>query len=226
MRVTVDLTPRFLDAIKAGDLARVEALLAEDPELPDAAHDGGVTPLMLAIYVGREEMIEVLMAGGAEVDVFAASAMGSVERIEELLAASPELVKAHSADGWTPLHLAAHFGRRAAAEALLARGADVRARSTNGMANTALHAALAGRHRDVVELLLARGADVNARQRGGYTALHAAAQHGDAVLTKLLVARGAEPALATDDGQTALALATAKGHDAVTNLLRQAGATA
>ena len=51
--------------------------------------------------------------------VFEACAAGEMERVERLLASDPAAVNTFSADGWTPLHLAAFFGhtenRRAAA---------------------------------------------------------------------------------------------------------------
>ena len=50
-----------------------------------------------------------------------------------------------SADGWTPLHLAAFFGSRMR-HVLLNTGAKVNERSTNPMQNMPLHAAASGRH--------------------------------------------------------------------------------
>ena len=77
-------------------------------------------------------------------------------------------MSAVSSDGWTPLHLAAFFGKGDAARLLLNKGASVTARSTNQMANTPLHAAAAGKHAEIVKLLLDHGANANARQHGGW----------------------------------------------------------
>ena len=73
---------------------------------------------------------------------------------------------AYAYDGWTPLHLAAFFGRREAAERLLGAGAALNAKSTNSLSNTPLHAAVAGGRTDVALLLIQRGAEVNASGRG------------------------------------------------------------
>ena len=215
------MTDRLFGCIRAGDAAGAGALLERQPGLANSRGSGGLTPIMLATYVGRPDLVELLVARGAEVDVFAAAARGDVGRLEALLAADPALAEAHSPDGWTPLHLAAHFGHGRAVRALLDRGADPNARSANTMANTPLHAALAGRHADVAELLLAYGAAVNATQHGGFTALHAAAQHGALALAELLLAHGADASAATDDGRTALTMADERGHAAVADLVRR-----
>lgn len=217
----VGMTDRLLGAIKAGDAVGASALLEREPGLANSRGSGGLSPIMLATYVGRPDLVELLLASGAEVDVFAAAARGDVGRLEALLAADAAHVEARSPDGWTPLHLAAHFGHKRAARALLDRGAAPDARSGNAMLNTPLHAALAGRHADVAELLLAYGAAVNATQHGGFTALHAAAQHGDLRLAELLLAHGADASAATDDGRTALMMADERGHAEVADLVRR-----
>jgi ankyrin repeat protein len=202
---------QLFEAIRAGDAATARAMLATRPVLANAPDESGIPPLLMATYYGRDEIAVMLLGAGAAVDVFAAAARGLTERLALLLDAGPGLANALSADGWTPLHLAAHFGQPAAAELLVARGANVRARSRNLMANTPLHAALAGRRRDLAELLLSWGADVNASQRGGWTALHQAVDHADAELVALLLRHGADPSRASDDGRTPLALARADG---------------
>ena len=219
-----DVTRELFTAIGAGDPEAVRMLLDYAPELANARHASGLSPLMMATYARQEAVAALLLERGAELDLFAAAARGEDERVEALLAAEPELSKAHSADGWTALHLAAHFGRAETVAFLLIRGADVNARSSNAMANTPLHAAMVGRHREVVELLLDNGADVNARQHGGYTALHAAALHGDPGLVELLLARGADPLVATDRGQTAFDMAQERDHFEVVGRLRRAAA--
>src|SRR5262249_57172626 len=135
---------------------------------------------------------------------------GDVTGLAAHLARSPELVSARAADGWTSLHLAAHFGETAAVALLLARGADPRARSENVQENTPLHAGLAGTASlDLVNRLLAAGAEVNGGGGGGFTPLHLAANRGDLSLVTRLLLRGADVVSRTSDGREPARLARA-----------------
>jgi ankyrin repeat protein len=141
--------------------------------------------------------------------------------VKELVKKNPELLRQHSSDGWTALHLAAFMGHRQTVEALLELGADVSALSKNQMANQPLHAALAGKtDRGVVETLMALGADVNGRGGSGVRPLHLAASRGDGGLCELLIGQGADVAAKMDDGMTADAIALKRGHQAVAEQLR------
>jgi uncharacterized protein len=150
-----------------------------------------------------------------------AAAAGDIEAVRGLLEADPVLVHSHSRDGWTPLHLAAQFGHRQVAEALLAHGADVRARASNGLGTTPLLWAVMGQDLALVTLLLDHGADVNETNAAGSTPLHKAAVLGNATLVRLLLARGANVNARNSGGQTPLTHALFKGHDEVVALLRQ-----
>ncbi|MCO6415861.1 ankyrin repeat domain-containing protein [Siccirubricoccus sp. KC 17139] len=64
-----DLASRLLVAARAGDVEKIRALLpcVGNPE-EDGASDapGGITPLMAAAAGGHEEVVEVLLACGAD----------------------------------------------------------------------------------------------------------------------------------------------------------------
>jgi ankyrin repeat protein len=174
-----------------------------------------------AVYRGRHEELAALLAGGAELTVCEAAAVGDAGCVRALLDADRGRVHERSDDGWTALHLAAHFGRLDVVSLLLARGADPLARSQNDMGNQAIHAAAAGRAAAaVVAQLLARGAQVNATQNGGFTALHEAAFRNDRALADLLLAHGADVAVRTNDGETAEAIAMRLGHAPLARRLR------
>ena len=213
----------FLEVVKAGDAAKVTALLDADPELLDGTNETGQGAFLLAKYYGRDEVAGLLLARGPKLDIFTASAAGKVQLVAELLGRDKASLESHSSDGWTPLHMAAFFGQKSMAEVLIEHGADVNSRSTNAMKNTPLHAAVAGRGRDIVPVLLAHGAAVNAKQTAGWTALHAAAQNGDRELVEFLLANGADLSVRADNNQNALDLAMIKGHAEVSNLLDQLG---
>ena len=80
------------------------------------------------------------------------------------------------ADGETPLMIAAFADSRAAAAALVTRGADVNAKSENGW--TLLHYATLGDARETVEWLVGQGADIHAKAEDGMTPLNFAMERG------------------------------------------------
>jgi ankyrin repeat protein len=100
------------DAAKAGDLAKVTALLKEHPELVSSKDESGWTILHWAAIEGHKDIAELLLAKGASVN-------------------------AKSNDGRTPLHMAAEWGQKDVVELLLANKVDVDAKDVMGM--TSLH---------------------------------------------------------------------------------------
>jgi ankyrin repeat protein len=153
-----------------------------------------IGPILEALYAGDRERAERLRAETVELDVFEAAALDDADRLEELLAADPDLARAWSPDGFTALHYAAFFGSPVALRALVGAGADLEAPSRNEqLAPEArpLHSAVAAGRVDNAEALLQAGADPNARQHGGFTPLMGAEQSGDFDLAELLIEHGA-----------------------------------
>src|SRR5881409_3586782 len=199
---TTSSSAAFIDAIKAGEFERVKAMVSAEPALIDARGRTGESAILTAVYHRQKEIVNLLVARGATLTLFEACAAGEVERAERLMAGDGSTINAFSADGWTPLHLAAFFGHARIAEMLLGQGADITARSRNSTGNTALHAALAGNHKLVAGLLLGHGADVNAADAAGWRPLHLAAANNNLDAIKALVAQGADVAAGNGEGLT------------------------
>src|SRR5262245_45707308 len=151
----------LFEAIKGGDFERVKALVSADPALVDACDASGQSAILTAVYHGRREIANLIVARGAVLTFAESCAAGEFDRVERLVGEGAA-INAYSEDGWTPLHLASFFGHPKVAELLLAHGADVGARSKNANGNTPLHAALAANQKFVAGLLIGNGADVNA----------------------------------------------------------------
>src|SRR3982074_1425087 len=125
MPETTSSSAAFIDAIKAGEFERVKAMVSGDPTLIDARSRTGDSAILTAVYHRQKEIVNLLVARGASLSLFEACAAGDVERVERLLeesasgAAGAPGVNDYSADGWTPLHLAAFFGHAKIAELLI-----------------------------------------------------------------------------------------------------------
>jgi ankyrin repeat protein len=180
----------------------------------------GPTPILDAVYRGDATALARLLDTGPGPTLFEAAAIGDASLVKRLVAEDPAAVGRRSPDGWPPLHLAAHFARGDAVEALLAAKAEIGARAESSHGNTALHAAIAGRAgARVIAALLRRGADVNAEDAGGYRPLHLAAFEGDADAVQTLLEHGAADAR-NHGGKTALHIADERGHAAIARRLR------
>jgi len=212
------------DSVKSGDLAAVRAALAEDPSLLNQKNESGQTAYLLACYYRKPEVADYLLTLNPELDLFTCCIAGHTVDVVNRIAEDRALLESRSSDGWTPLHLAAFFGHKELAEALLKQGAQVDARSTNTMKNTPLHAAAAGRQVELMKLLLEHGAHPDATQEGGWTALHAAAQNGDRAMIEVLLANHASLNVRAGNNQGPLDLALLKGHHEAAGLLEQLGA--
>ncbi len=185
------------DAAKTGDVARLEALMKSDPKVASAVDARGLTPLHHAC-AGKIDAVRLLLARGAEVN-------------------------ARSANGTTPLYVAARFGQVEIAKLLVAGGADVNAVADGG---TPLAQAAYRGGAGLVELLLASGADPKLPDGRGATPLHAAATWNAPDSAKRLLDAGA-PVDATDrQGDTPLHATVELGKStAVAELLIARGAS-
>jgi len=205
----------------ADDAVGVLALLPPGRALHTLRNPDGESLGQFCAYRRRPAVQGALLARNPPLTLHEAATLGRTDRVAEVLVAAPWAVDTLSPDGWTALHLAAHFGHAGTLAALLAAGADANLFSRAFERNLPLHAACAGGKVDCALRLLPVTADVNARQGGGWTALMLAAQEGLVAVVAALLARDADHTPANDAGKTALALAEERGREAAAAMLRR-----
>ena len=219
----MEAAQEIFDVVRAGDVSRLQALLATNPGLANVRNDRGHSPVLIAQYHRRPEAVAALLAAGPDLDIFDAASVGRTERVAELLDHDPSLVNAYSGDGFYPLGLAAFFAHPDTVRLLLSRGADVAQVARNPMKVQPLHAAAAGRSFEAVKLLVDAGAPVNGKQEKGWAPLHEAVRQGNAELVRYLLAHGADPKLQNDEGTSAIGLAAKEERHDVLKLLKRQG---
>ena len=214
------MNEQFFEAVTAGDVPKVQAMLRDDPLLAGAKDQNGVSAVMKATYYGKKDVVAALLDTDVELDVFEAAATGRVERLHNLLGADPSLANAYSPDGFTPLGFAVFFSQPEIVNALLEAGADVNLPSRESMKVTPLASAAAAKQTEIARVLLAHGANVNARGASGHIPLHEASANGNVDLVKLLIDSGADVNAKTDDGKTPYDFAVEYKRDDVIELLK------
>lgn len=121
-------------------------------------------------------------------------------------------------DDETALFGAVRSGDAALAEALLARGANVNAKSHSGTTPLLLTAMYG--HSDLAGLLLDRGAEANAADDDGHTPLMEASMRGNLAMVHLLLAHGADRNRRDGQNKTALEYAQEENYTEIAALLR------
>ncbi len=186
----------LVDAVKAGTVADVRALIEQGGDV-NAAEVDGTTPLHWASHGPDVEMVRLLLAAGAGVNVgnrygvrplSLAAINGNAPMIAALLdaGANPNTTLM---EGETVLMTAARSGSVEAVELLLDAGADVTVQET-WRGQTALMWAAAEGHVAMIPTLVAHGADVGATSKRGFTALLFAAREGQIDVVQALLEAG------------------------------------
>jgi uncharacterized protein len=221
----MDNVKEFFAAIRAGDAGTARTMLGAEPALASAKNEQGQSPVLAAVYSGRAEIRDLLIAHGVHLDFHEAVAAGQLDLVERFIDKEPDLARGYSPDGFPVLALAAAFGHFSMVKYLFEKGGDVTAAATNGTGYNALTGAVASGHKQIAIWLLENGADANYRYGAGYSPLLTAAASGHLEIVEALLIRGADIHAKTNDGKSAVAIAEERKHPEAAAFLRSRGAT-
>jgi hypothetical protein len=229
-----------VEAIIAGDVATLQSLLRDNPELVRARSmrehgatlllyvganlvEGyrGYNPLTAALANGRPEAAEFLANRGARLNIEGAAGLGMLDLVERFFNedGSPKSDVTKEQKASALIH-ACLYGRTSVAEFLLEKGVDPAAGANVGQ--TGLHYAAHGGHLDTVKLLLEREAPLEVLNVYGGTVLGQATwsvMNGDPSIDYVSMIE-----TLLDAGANAEAADYPTGNDRVDDLLRRHGA--
>ncbi|XP_040924487.1 ankyrin-3-like isoform X2 [Betta splendens] len=213
-------TPLYM-AAQENHLEVVQFLLDHGSSQSIATEDG-FTPLAVALQQGHDQVVSLLLENDTKGKV-RLPALHIAARKDDTKAAALLLQSDHNADveskmmvnrttesGFTPLHIASHYGNINVATLLLNRGAAVDFKARNDI--TPLHVASKRGNSNMVRLLVERGAKIDARTKDGLTPLHCGARSGHEQVVEMLLDRGAPILSKTKNGLSPLHMATQGDH--------------
>lgn len=205
--------------IETGDGLAIDNLLHNNPSLAKQKTSHDISPLLLACYYKKLQLVKIIIKHLDGIDIFEAVAANLLGNTVDLLDKNPLLLNQYSPHGFTPLGMATHFGNENIVRLLLKSGADPNLASDNGYRVYPLHTAIDSNFEGIAKMLIEAGAEVNVIQAYNITPLHAAAQNGNIEMLILLLENGALVDIKNDSGKTPSDLAFEKGHHEIAKIL-------
>ncbi|CAH1783527.1 unnamed protein product [Owenia fusiformis] len=181
-------------AVNLRTLDQLENILDTGDVVIDVPDKYGNCPLMNAASKGYIDVMDVLIARGADVNW-------------------------KNDSGKTALMMACYTGKLESVERLRQAGASYDITDKAGCA--AIHSAIDGKNSELIEWILDDGADVNTKELSTKWTplLRCASVNGNVNVASTLIKQGAELDIKDADGKTALMIAVVNGHQPLVELL-------
>jgi ankyrin repeat protein len=180
------------------------------------------SPIRRASESKNREIVDLLLARGAMVDLSTAAFLGDITFFEDYLAQGNNI---NSWEGSTPLKIAILYGCKQikVLHFLIDQGADIDAEQ-HTFDGTALHLAAKCGNQNAIILLLQAGAKINSRDINGQTPLHRGVYSRCRSIVELLIQQGADIEAQDYQRNSSLCIAVTEQSKDIVQLLIQYGA--
>lgn len=243
-RDSAAVTGELYEAVRKGNLATLEELLAAGADVETRIGSYGETLLMWAAHHGagdRGALVRVLVAAGADVDAsnfigatalhaalkFEPSSLAALDALLEL-GANPNAL---DEEGWTPILRALTLPSPKGVEKLLAGGADINISTPGGRSAwsiltdaVATYSPVADHRKELQRLLIQADARRTLPEAELRRELINRVQRGDLTGVRQLLAEGADSNAKAEDADPVVYLAFRDRHPDIGEALLQAGA--
>lgn len=230
----------LIKAVKEGDIKLVQQLLDKGADVNFQDEDGGWTPLLNAVEISEEDIVDLLLRHGADpclrknngaTPFIVAGIVGNVKLLKLFLSKGSD-INEYDHNGFTAFMEAACYGKVEALRFLYENGAKVNLgretkedqRKIRKGGATALMDAAKNGHVEVLKILLDEmGADVKACDNMGRNALIHAFQNSIKetmeAIVRLLLDHGVDVNVRGEKGKTPLILAVEKRNSNLVKML-------
>jgi len=212
-------------AIQGCNTEMIQLLIDNGARL-DVTDRRGRSLATVAMYNEDREIVELLLAVGADVTIQLAAFVGDMEKIKNLIDEGVD-INLQNEIGYTPLHYAAMAGNTQVVELLITEGARIDINSSEDFKRkvySPLHLAVNYGRTEVVRLLISKSADVEIKDAGDCTPLHQAAYMGHKDIVEILLAADAQVDAQNRENHTSLYSAARAGQPDIVELLLNNGA--
>lgn len=184
-----EYTDRGWDLLFFADTGQTDSLLyvLQNSEIDvDFETNEGVTALMLASQAGYDDIVEILIKHGADVNKkseyygitpLISAVRNNFLRTAEILIRNGADINDNDNFGRMAVHYAAMYGYAATTDMLIYYFADINDSDVFG--NSPLLYAISNKHNEVSDILVANGADLYIKNKLGNSLLHIASHNGN-----------------------------------------------
>ncbi|GFF64417.1 hypothetical protein IFM47457_00682 [Aspergillus lentulus] len=226
-----DWTPLRMAASK-GELAVVQALVNAGVDLEVRSDKDAGTALSLAVVNNHSEVVQFLLAAGANMDVPAGDPAGRsvlqhavfhgyMDIVRSLLTANVDVNTCGGDNSYTALTWAVLGGKLEAVRLLLAHDAKEQLQRSG---KDALYWAMHDGRERIAAFLVEAGAPIDENDRYGRTLLSQATSRGRTAIVRMLLDEGVRVNLPDRHGRTPFLMAACRGHCEIARLLVEKGA--